>query len=136
VQAHDINGETALDFVWFRRSLDQYSLAEGATGTFFDLDLAIANPNPVEAPVDITFLTPSGTTVQQARVLPPASRTTIKVDEIPGLEGAEVSTVVRQTSSPTQSRCRRRRGSTRRARRARSSRRSCCSRIPTIRRRR
>jgi Domain of unknown function (DUF4394)/Calx-beta domain len=101
VRATDINGEHGSDFVWFRRSLDRYSLAEGATGTFFDLDLAIANPNPVEAPVDITFLTPSGTTVQQARVLPPASRTTIEVDEIPGLEGSEVSTVVRQTSSPT-----------------------------------
>jgi hypothetical protein len=101
VRAYDINGATSYDFVWFRRSLDRYSLAEGATGTFFDLDLAIANPNPVAAPVDITFLTPSGTTVQQARVLPPASRTTIKVDEIPGLEGAEVSTVVHQTSSPT-----------------------------------
>jgi hypothetical protein len=101
VRATDINGVTAVDFVWLRRSVDRYSLAEGATGTFFDLDLAIANPNPVEAPVEITFLTPSGTTVQQQRVLPPASRTTIKVDDISGLEGAEVSTVVHQTSSPT-----------------------------------
>jgi hypothetical protein len=101
VLAHDANGLAATDSITLRRSLDRYSLAEGATGTFFDLDIAIANPNPVEAPVDITFLTPSGATVQQQRILPPASRTTIKVDEIPGLESTEVSTLVTQTSSPT-----------------------------------
>jgi hypothetical protein len=101
VQAIDINGVTNFDFVWMRRSLDRYSLAEGATGSFFDLDLAIANPNAVEAPVEITFLTPAGATVQQSRILPPGSRTTINVDTIDGLEGAEISTVVHQTSSPT-----------------------------------
>jgi hypothetical protein len=59
VRAQDANGATGFDIVTLRRSLDRYSLAEGATGTFFDLDLAIANPNAVAAPVDITFLTPS-----------------------------------------------------------------------------
>ena len=56
VRAYDINGVTDIDLITLRRSLDRYSLAEGATGTFFDLDLAIANPNTVEAPVDIPFL--------------------------------------------------------------------------------
>jgi hypothetical protein len=50
----------------------------------------------MEAPVEITFLTSTGVTIEQQPVLPSGSRTTIAVDDIPGLEGAEVSTVVRQ----------------------------------------
>ena len=37
-----------------------YYLAEGATGSFFDTDILLANPNSVEAPVVIRFLTGDG----------------------------------------------------------------------------
>src|SRR5262249_37905422 len=50
------------------------------------------------APVTLTFLTPSGAPIVQNRTLAAQSRATIHVDQIPGLEWAEVSTVV---ASPT-----------------------------------
>ena len=37
-----------------------YYLAEGATGGFFDVDIAIANPNDTDAPVTLTFLQEGG----------------------------------------------------------------------------
>jgi hypothetical protein len=76
----------------------EYTLAEGATGSFFDLDILVANPNAVPAPVMITFLTGEGKTLTQSRVLPPTSRSTILVDTIPGLESADVSTTVVSTT--------------------------------------
>jgi hypothetical protein len=71
-----------------------YYLSEGATGGFFDEDVLIANANTTAAPITLTFLTPAGAPIVQNRTLAPQSRTTIHVDQIPGLEGAEVSTVV------------------------------------------
>ena len=75
-----------------------YYFAEGATGSFFDLDILIANPTAAPAPVAITFLTEAGVRVTEERMLPAASRTTIRVDDIPGLESTAVSTIVTSTS--------------------------------------
>jgi autotransporter-associated beta strand protein len=75
-----------------------YYLSEGATGPFFDEDVLIANPNTTAALVALTFLTPSGSPIVQGRTLPAQSRTTIHVDQIAGLEGAEVSTIVTSSS--------------------------------------
>ena len=75
-----------------------YYLAEGATGPFFDLDVLLANPNSDAAPVTMQFLTDQGKTITQERTLPPTSRTTIRVDEIAGLEAAAVSTLVTSTT--------------------------------------
>lgn len=75
-----------------------YQLSEGATGTFFDEDVAIANPNTVEAPVTLTFLTPAGSPIVQNRTLPAQSRTTIRVDQIQGLEATDVSTTVKSNT--------------------------------------
>ena len=74
-----------------------YTLAEGATGIFFDTDLLLANPNAVAAPVTITWLLEGGGTINESRVLAPMSRTTIKVDEVAGLESATFSTQVVST---------------------------------------
>jgi Domain of unknown function (DUF4394)/Calx-beta domain/Bacterial Ig domain len=72
-----------------------YFLAEGATGSFFDLDLLLANPNSTPVNITATFLKPSGQgTVVQQYTLPATSRTTINVETITGLENAEVSTIV------------------------------------------
>jgi hypothetical protein len=68
-------------------------LAEGATGPFFDTDILIANPNAVDAPVEITFLREDGGPVTLARTLPATSRTTIRVDDIPELESTTFSTM-------------------------------------------
>jgi hypothetical protein len=75
-----------------------YTLAEGSTGAFFDTDILIANPNTVAAPVSITYLKGDGTTVDQTLTLAPTSRTTIAVDQLPGLEATEVSATVTSTT--------------------------------------
>jgi hypothetical protein len=75
-----------------------YYLAEGATKSFFDLDIAIANPNGAPAPVKISFLKPDGTVVLQTPTLAANSRLTIRVDTLAGLESSDVSTVVESTS--------------------------------------
>jgi hypothetical protein len=77
----------------------EYTLSEGATGPFFDLDILLANPNDVPAPISMTFLKGDGTTVVRPRTLPPLSRTTVLVDEIEGLESTDVSTTVTSTSA-------------------------------------
>ena len=71
-----------------------YYLAEGATGAFFDLDIAIANPNPAEAPVTVRFSTPAGVAVTKDVTIGALRRTTIRVDDIAGLEDTAVSTQV------------------------------------------
>jgi hypothetical protein len=71
-----------------------YYLAEGATSSFFALDLLIANPNVVDAPVTVTYLKDNGATVNQSLVAPAQGHTTILVNDISGLEGAAISSVV------------------------------------------
>jgi hypothetical protein len=75
-----------------------YHLAEGATGEFFDLDIAIANPNEAPAPVVARFLREDGTTVTQQHTVAAQSRTTIRVDDIEGLEFTSLSTVIESPS--------------------------------------
>jgi autotransporter-associated beta strand protein len=73
---------------------NEYFLSEGSTGVFFDTDILIANPNADPAPITLTFLKDDGTTVTQDRVLPATSRTTIRVDDIAGMESTAFSTIV------------------------------------------
>lgn len=68
-----------------------YYLSEGATGSFFDTDLLLANPNAVAAPVSISFLMENGGVIVQERTLPPTSRTTIRVADLDGLAAAAFS---------------------------------------------
>jgi BarA-like signal transduction histidine kinase len=75
-----------------------YYLAEGATGSFFDYDLAIANPNTTAAPITVRFLKEDGTTVTQAYTIPPGARRTYRVDNITGVGTNAVSTVVTSTN--------------------------------------
>lgn len=75
-----------------------YYLAEGATKSFFDLDIAVANPNDGVAPVKVSFLKPDGTVVVQTPTLGAKARLTIKVDTIAGLAADDISTVVESTS--------------------------------------
>ncbi len=74
-----------------------YYFAEGATGGFFDLDIALANPNTTTVQAELTFLTEGGgQPITTTRTLAPTSRTTVRVDEIPGLETQNgISTIVR-----------------------------------------
>jgi hypothetical protein len=95
VTATDNAGNLATDIIVVTVNDLSYFLAEGATGTFFDLDLLLANPNTTPVNVTATFLKPSGQgSVVQQYTLPATSRTTIDVESIPGLENAEISTIV------------------------------------------
>jgi hypothetical protein len=92
VTATDTNGVSASDTIAL--GLTAYYLAEGSSGTFFDTDVAIINPNTSEATGTIEFLTPEGTTVEQPFAAPPQSRLTIAVDTIAGMDSTAFSTVV------------------------------------------
>jgi Tol biopolymer transport system component len=70
---HDSAGVTSPSLEWF--------FAEGATGSFFDTFLLMANPNGSAANVTATYLLPSGATVSRNYVLQPNSRTTLNVAE-------------------------------------------------------
>jgi hypothetical protein len=92
VTATDTNGVSASDVITL--TLTAYYLAEGSTGTFFDTDVAIVNPNTSEATGTIAFLTPEGTAVEQAFTAPPRSRLTIAVDAVASMANTAFSTVV------------------------------------------
>jgi hypothetical protein len=69
-----------------------YSLAEGATGSFFDLDVTLANPTAISAPVSVEFLPENGSVVLLADGVDARSPLTIRVnDHVPG---AATSTIV------------------------------------------
>jgi hypothetical protein len=70
---HDSAGVTSPSLEWF--------FAEGATGSFFDTFILMANPNASAANVTATYLLPSGATVSRAYVLPANSRTTLYLQE-------------------------------------------------------
>ena len=73
----------------------QWFLAEGATGSFFDCFVLISNPNGASAHVTVSYLLPSGTTITKSIEVPANSRVTINVEtEDPQLANADVSTTV------------------------------------------
>ncbi len=75
-----------------------YYLAEGATGGFFSTDILLANPNSAPAPIRMTFSKDDGTTVTREMTLPATSRTTLRANEIEGLDAAAFSTTVVSTN--------------------------------------
>jgi autotransporter-associated beta strand protein len=77
-----------------------YLLAEGATGTFFDTDLLIANPQLEVATAQVTFLPENGQPISKTYNLAARSRLTIRVDNEAGLESAAFSTKVVSTKGP------------------------------------
>jgi hypothetical protein len=100
VTATDNNGNTASDILTVTVDDLVYTLAEGATGSFFDTDILIANPTGTQAPVTITYLKGDGTTETQTLTVGPTSRTTIQVDNVSGLaEQSEVSATIVSTDA-------------------------------------
>src|SRR5262249_24605744 len=66
--------------------------AEGATHGYFDLYYLLQNANATEANVTITYLLPAGKQpIVRTYTLGPKSRTTLKVDDEPGLSATDVS---------------------------------------------
>jgi hypothetical protein len=84
---HNSAGVTAPATRWF--------LAEGATGSFFDLYVLIANPSSEAAEVDVEFLLTNGTVVPKHYRIAANSRYTMSVKgEDPRLRDAALSTIV------------------------------------------
>jgi hypothetical protein len=94
VTATDTAGAEATDTITVTVNELTYLLAEGATGAFFDLDILLGNPNDLSANVSVTFLKEGGSTVVQTLTLPATSRTTLRVDQIAGLESTAVSAII------------------------------------------
>ena len=72
---------------------NRWYLAEGSTG-FFRERLALANPGTDPADVMVTFQPQGGSPVHSQVHVPPQSRTSITVNDIPGLEAVPLSTVL------------------------------------------
>jgi subtilisin family serine protease len=86
----DAAGAPALSREWY--------FAEGYTGGDFDEWLLLANPSDREVAATATFQRSDGITVESELVLRPFSRATLHVDEIAGLEDAEVSAAVKASA--------------------------------------
>lgn len=99
VTATDTHGATRTATKTVNVSSFVYYLAEGATGSFFDLEILLGNPNPVDAPVAIRFLRDDGVVVNQSLTLASNSRATVLVDAIPQLEATAVSAVITSTGA-------------------------------------
>ena len=69
-------------------------LAEGATTDFFDVSLALANPNAPTATALLQFLRPTGSPVTQVITVGGLRRVTIDPETLTGLSGTSFSTVV------------------------------------------
>jgi glucose/arabinose dehydrogenase len=84
----DAAGVTALNTHWF--------FAEGATGSFFDMFLLMANPGATEANVTLTFLRPNGLSpITITDKVPANSRVTKNVETLdPALKNEAMSTIV------------------------------------------
>jgi hypothetical protein len=70
-------------------------LAEGATGSFFETFILAANPNDQDATATFTFLTDAGVTVMREKTVPANGRLTVNIEvEDPALANATVATTV------------------------------------------
>jgi hypothetical protein len=75
-------------------------VAEGATGSFFDLYILIGNPSAQDANVTVTYLLADGTTIDKPYVVAKESRLTISVkDQDAHLAAATLSSVVTSTNA-------------------------------------
>jgi autotransporter-associated beta strand protein len=94
----EANLQTQQSFVLNVIPTKSYYLAEGATGGFFSTDILLANPNSAPAPIRMTFSKDDGTVVTREMTLPATSRTTVRVNEIEGVEASVFATTVVSTS--------------------------------------
>jgi hypothetical protein len=84
---HGSAGVTEPAHKWFH--------AEGATGSFFDTFILLANPNGAPVTVGVTYFTEDNVHISSTKTLQPFSRLTINVkDEDPKLAAASFSTSV------------------------------------------
>ena len=89
---HGGAGVTAPALRWF--------LAEGATGTFFDLYVLVSNPNTTASTLKVTYLLPDGAPFDKTYAVGPQQRLTIYVqDQDARLANTPVSVIVESTNN-------------------------------------
>jgi hypothetical protein len=72
-----------------------WSLAEGATGPFFETFILVGNPNTTPANISMTFLTDTGQTLTRPFTIAANGRLTVNIETVdPSLANAAVSTTV------------------------------------------
>jgi len=76
----------------------RWYFAEGYTGDTFDTYMLVENPQPANADIKFTFMVPGGGNVEKTAQMPPCSRMTLHVDDVPGLADTDVSTMVECTN--------------------------------------
>jgi hypothetical protein len=87
---HDSVGATAPSTTWF--------LAEGATGSYFNTFILLANPNAEDAIATVTFLPGSGAPITRDYAVAAGQRVTLNIaTQDPSLASADVSTRVEAT---------------------------------------
>lgn len=74
---------------------ERWYLAEGYTAEGYDSYVLVQNPGERSATVELSFMRSDGHQAKKTLKLPPESRKTVRVDDVPGFEAAEVSTEVR-----------------------------------------
>ncbi len=83
-------------------SSPRWFLAEGATGSFFDLYYLIANPGPRDTQIRVTYLLPDGPPIVREYPVARESRFTISVDTVdPRLADTPVSAIVESIDGTT-----------------------------------
>jgi hypothetical protein len=93
VRFRNTAGDVVTDTVQIGVDEFHYTLAEGATGTFFDLDVTVANPNDALAGIRMDFLQEGAAPVSIDREVAAGSQHQQRVDDV--VPNAAVSTVVR-----------------------------------------
>ena len=73
---------------------EHWYLAEGYTAQAYDTYVLVQNPGSRSADVDLFLLGNGGNHGRVSIEVPPMSRRTVKIDDVPGFEAAEVSTEV------------------------------------------
>jgi hypothetical protein len=86
---HDSPGAEAPSTTWF--------IAEGRTGPLFSEYILLCNPGTASANATIRYLTPGGSVVTRDYALAATSRTSIFVNDIPGLAATDVSASITST---------------------------------------
>jgi subtilisin-like proprotein convertase family protein len=74
-----------------------YYLTEGATGSFFDMDIGLANPSPAPAPVTLSFLPEGGVPIPHADLVAANAQLLLHGDDFVTASGT--ATVVRSTNA-------------------------------------
>jgi len=96
---HEMNtsGNDADDVLTVTVNEFTYSLSEGATGGFFDLDVTLGNPTAAAAPVNIDFLPEHSAVVPFPTTVAANAPLQIHVDDV--VAGDAVSTIVHSTDA-------------------------------------